>query len=326
MFVNRWQQSLVLAVVSVIVGGCSSPYKYTPRTGAEVESNNRVESQSVYTSQSGQSATVETIGVSSVLTAKQVKGQSLTADLPEQGIPKKDSVQSGVSKTGVEPVKPKQSVVEVSPVKSVSTSQENVAVNQSVDGCHSTYVVQAGDALSNIAFRCRVEMEELAKANALKYPYSLSIGQVLTIPESLLPVATVRSSDNALKSKMGQEWRLPMKTNIPHKFITDAKGLAVLEFYGVSGDRINAVASGKVVYSGNGILNFGWMVVVKHPDDFMSVYAHNSSVLVKEGDEVDAGQFIAVLGATGQTTKPKLYLEARFKGRKVDIRQIFSQL
>lgn len=121
-----------------------------------------------------------------------------------------------------------------------------------------------------------------------------------------------------------QPWIWPMHRGLSYRFLRDHAGLSVLEVYGVPGQKVKAVASGKVVYSGNGIINYGWMLVIKHDNDYMSIYAHNSALLVKEGDTVKAGQNVAAMGGTGNTKRPKLYLEARYQGRKVDIKKVLK--
>ncbi|WEJ61545.1 peptidoglycan DD-metalloendopeptidase family protein [Thiomicrorhabdus lithotrophica] len=126
------------------------------------------------------------------------------------------------------------------------------------------------------------------------------------------------------KSTKKQPWVWPMHKGLSYRFLRDHAGLYVLEVYGVPGQKVKAVANGKVVYSGNGIINYGWMLVIKHDNDYMSIYAHNSALLVKEGDTVEAGQYVATMGGTGNTKRPKLYLEARYQGRKVDIKKVLK--
>jgi len=134
---------------------------------------------------------------------------------------------------------------------------------------------------------------------------------------------TAKAIERTKKSSVSKssKWQWPMHNGLDYRYRRDKAGLSVLEIYGIPGQKIRAVAPGKVVYSGNGIANYGWMLVIKHDNDYMSIYAHNSSLLVQEGDEVQAGQDIALLGATGATDRPKLYLEARFQGRKIDIKK-----
>ncbi len=134
-------------------------------------------------------------------------------------------------------------------------------------------------------------------------------------------MAIERSMSQKRFSSKSTRWQWPMHKGLSHRYRRDKAGLSVLEIYGIPGQSISAVAPGKVVYAGNGIANYGWMVVIKHDAEYMSIYAHNSSILVKEGDWVATGDEIALLGATGDTKEPKLYLEARLKGRKIDIKK-----
>ncbi|GAB6070248.1 hypothetical protein JCM30760_13450 [Thiomicrorhabdus hydrogeniphila] len=132
------------------------------------------------------------------------------------------------------------------------------------------------------------------------------------------------SKTHTKSNSKSNKWQWPMQKGLSYKYLRDSAGLSVLEIYGVPGQRVKAVASGKVVYAGDGIINYGWMLVIKHDNDYMSIYAHNSALLVKEGDSVDAGQTVATMGATGNTKRPKLYLEARYQGRKIDIKKMLK--
>lgn len=131
-------------------------------------------------------------------------------------------------------------------------------------------------------------------------------------------------SDKKKTSTKSRAWQWPMHKGLSYKYLRDHAGLSVLEIYGVPGQKVKAVAPGKVVYAGNGIINYGWMLVIKHDNDYMSIYAHNSALLVKEGETVKAGETVATMGATGNTKVPKLYLEARYQGRKIDIKKILK--
>ena len=72
-----------------------------------------------------------------------------------------------------------------------------------------------------------------------------------------------------------------------------------------------------MVYAGDGLLGYGNLVIVNHNEHFLSAYAHNRKVLVKEGDDVSAGQIIAELGSSG-TDRPKLHFEIRKNGNPVN--------
>lgn len=146
---------------------------------------------------------------------------------------------------------------------------------------------------------------------------------VAKAPRQTTAKALVRTDKKNQKNK-SKAWQWPMHKGLSYKYLRDHAGLSVLEIYGVPGQKVKAVASGKVVYAGNGIINYGWMLVIKHDNDYMSIYAHNSALLVKEGDTVKAGDTVATMGATGNTKVPKLYLEARYQGRKIDIKKMLK--
>jgi len=71
------------------------------------------------------------------------------------------------------------------------------------------------------------------------------------------------------------------------------------------------------VYAGRGLLGYGEMIIIKHDETYLSAYAHNSRLLVKEGERVKLGQNIAEMGSTG-TDRVKLHFEIRRKGQPVD--------
>lgn len=92
------------------------------------------------------------------------------------------------------------------------------------------------------------------------------------------------------------------------------KGIAIA---GKLGQPVLASAPGRVIFSGTGIRGFGKLIVIKHNNTFLSVYAHNNELLVKEGQNVARGQKIAEMGAT-DTDRVKLHFEIRRYGKPVD--------
>ena len=78
-----------------------------------------------------------------------------------------------------------------------------------------------------------------------------------------------------------------------------------------------AAMPGKVVYSGNGLRGLGQLLIIKHDDHFLSAYAHNQELMVKEGQHVKQGQIVAKMGSTGSNTA-KLHFEIRYKGQAVN--------
>lgn len=111
------------------------------------------------------------------------------------------------------------------------------------------------------------------------------------------------------------EWGWPVGGKIIAGFNeTSSKGV---DLAGKPGDPVLAAASGRVVYAGTGLRGYGKLVIVKHDNSYLSAYAHNQSLLVKEGQAVSKGQKIAELGDT-DSDRPKLHFEIRRQGKPVD--------
>lgn len=90
-----------------------------------------------------------------------------------------------------------------------------------------------------------------------------------------------------------------------------------LDIHGKLGQPIHAARSGRVVYAGTGLKGFGLIAIVKHDESYLSAYGHNDRLLVREGDEVMAGQQIAAMGL-GPENLPLLYFEVRRNGKPID--------
>lgn len=111
------------------------------------------------------------------------------------------------------------------------------------------------------------------------------------------------------------DWLWPTKGKVVGNFSESSnKGLDIA---GVTGQSIQAAASGKVIYSGSDLRGYGKLVIIKHSQNYLSVYAHNSQILVKEGQQVSRGQKIAEMGNTDSSTV-KLHFEIRHQGKSVD--------
>ena len=97
-----------------------------------------------------------------------------------------------------------------------------------------------------------------------------------------------------------------------------------IDIAGSTGQAINAAAPGKVIYSGSDLRGYGKLVIIKHNKTYLSVYAHNSKILVKEGQNIAAGQKIAEMGNT-DATSTKLHFEIRRLGKSVDPAKYLAQ-
>jgi lipoprotein NlpD len=92
------------------------------------------------------------------------------------------------------------------------------------------------------------------------------------------------------------------------------KGVAIA---GSAGQAVVASAAGKVVHAGNGLRGYGKLIIIKHNSTFLSAYAHNREILVKEGQQVTRGQKIAEMGST-DAERVSLHFEIRRLGKPVD--------
>ncbi|MBP5997390.1 MAG: peptidoglycan DD-metalloendopeptidase family protein [Azonexus sp.] len=126
-------------------------------------------------------------------------------------------------------------------------------------------------------------------------------------PEPRAEPAAVGSDDVA--------WQWPSSGKVTNGY-SDA-GNKGLDFGGKSGDPVQAAADGKVVYAGAGLRGYGELVIVKHNATFLSAYAHNRKILVKEGQQVTRGQKIAEMGNT-DSESVKLHFEIRKQGKPID--------
>lgn len=113
---------------------------------------------------------------------------------------------------------------------------------------------------------------------------------------------------------LSTDWIWPANGKILSTFSKNSKGVKIS---GQSGEAVLASASGAVVYSGNGLRGYGNLIIIKHNDTYLSAYAHNSKILVKEGDSVTKGQKIAEMGNTDSDTV-QLHFEIRKNGKPVD--------
>ena len=112
----------------------------------------------------------------------------------------------------------------------------------------------------------------------------------------------------------GVAWSWPVAGRVMQDFTGNTRGV---DLSGKVGDPVLAAASGRVMYAGNAMRGLGNLIIIKHNDNYLSAYAHNSKLLVKEGQSVARGQRIADLGQS-DTDRPKLHFEIRRQGRPVD--------
>ena len=112
------------------------------------------------------------------------------------------------------------------------------------------------------------------------------------------------------------EFAWPAKGEVIVAF-DEAKNRKGIDLAGGAGDPVLAAAEGKVVYAGEGLRGYGKLIIIKHNNTFLTAYAHNQSILVKEDQSVKKGQKIAEMGSS-DSDRVKLHFEIRERGRPVD--------
>jgi lipoprotein NlpD len=164
----------------------------------------------------------------------------------------------------------------------------------------------------------------LSEPKAMREPYSLEALNRTTAkptittteikPAENKPAETKPTDTNATGDE-AINWTWPTQGTITAAFNeANNKGIDIA---GKAGQAINAASAGKVIYSGSDLRGYGKLVIVKHNKTYLSVYAHNSKIVVKEGQTVAAGQKIAEMGNT-DSNSVKLHFEIRRLGKSVD--------
>jgi lipoprotein NlpD len=214
-----------------------------------------------------------------------------------------------------------------------------VAVPQSVP--EGFYAVKRGDTLYSIALEHGADYREVAQWNSLDDPTRLRVGQVLRVkppPEPSVqigsgliagrvesrPLEAQKPVPAVVPPMVREEPKLEVQ---PLQFMWPAKGKVLagfaeprhkgIDIEGKIGDPVIAAAAGRVTYVGSGIPGLGKLVVIRHDQGFITVYAHNKDILVKEQQSVTRGQKIAELG-NSDAERPKLHFQIRKGSAAVD--------
>ena len=134
--------------------------------------------------------------------------------------------------------------------------------------------------------------------------------------------AVPKSASNLDTANETITWAWPAKGKVITQFndTANAKGI---DIGGTQGQPIMAAANGKVIYTGSDLRGYGKLVIIKHDKNYLSVYAHNSKILVKEGATVNRGDKISEMGNT-DTDAVKLHFEIRQQGKSVDPMKFLS--
>jgi len=227
----------------------------------------------------------------------------------------------------------------------------------------SEYIVKKGETLYSISWRANVDINSLATFNKLVSPYKIYPGQKLFLVKNSTqatsnvahnekqqtkkqirikkPVASDKkqaygknvrgqklnnktSANGTSFSQKIRSWLWPVNGKVIEGFSTAKQGNKGINIAGIRGDSVKSTADGQVVYAGDALRGYGQLIIVKHNDDYLSAYAHNDSILVKEQQLVKAGQVIAKMGDT-DAERVMLHFEVRFRGKSVNPMKYLSK-
>lgn len=235
------------------------------------------------------------------------------------------------------------------PDKNGSSGSTNNATVSSIprSGYHR---VNRGETLFSIAFRYGMDYREVADLNHISSPYTIYPKQKIWLKKrgrqtvktasspqrnvvSNTPKPAVSASDIQLQKKVNipektnssdsqnsekvSSWRWPIDGTVVRGFSNNGVSSKGIDIKGQKGNLVKAVADGTVVYAGSGLIGYGNLVIVKHNDVYLSAYAYNERILVKEEQHVKAGDALAVIGGKGNE-RPLLHFEIRRDGQPID--------
>jgi lipoprotein NlpD len=207
------------------------------------------------------------------------------------------------------------------------------------------HTVQPGETLYEVAWRYDKDYRDLATINRIAPPYAIHPGEQIQLNGKAIarPVAQqsvfAPSAQSAVQRGPSvfapqhkktppvslkvdrreptgsvKRWHWPLYKRIAGNVQSVEKGIDIA---GVYQQSVLAAANGKVVYAGNGVRGYGYLILLKHNAQYLTTYAYNNQLLVQEGDWVKAGQPIARMGKM-DSGKAMLHFEIRKAGRAVN--------
>lgn len=207
---------------------------------------------------------------------------------------------------------PQADTAAVTPLKPVAPVAESQPMGANSAQGQSGSLLKTQPKAGKIAYSAEAEAAPLVialkpEAAAPKTP---PVEQTPKVPEDKKPAPSAGADDEDL------EWAWPAKGKVIATF-NEASNLKGVDIAGKMGQPVFATAPGKVVYSGSGLRGYGKLVIIKHNKTYLSAYAHNSQILVKEGQSVTKGQRIAEMGDS-DADQVKLHFEIRRLGKPMD--------
>ncbi|MDX2427970.1 MAG: peptidoglycan DD-metalloendopeptidase family protein [Xanthomonadales bacterium] len=202
------------------------------------------------------------------------------------------------------------------------------------NGILSPYTIYPGQKLqlkSTVASVASRDSSSKVQINTVKTPGQVTTKTVQTpkastsINKKPAKTATVATPGDTTKSESttatkkadSKSWKWPTSGRVIRGFVADDPARNGLDIAGKEGQPVISSSAGQVVYSGNGLIGYGELIIIKHSDKMLSAYAHNRVRLVKEGDQVWSGQKIAEMGRNSSDEKI-LHFEIRVLGKPVN--------
>ncbi|WP_131667255.1 M23 family metallopeptidase [Psychrobacter pygoscelis] len=223
--------------------------------------------------------------------------------------------------------------------------QSSPKITTNAQGVPNYYRVQRGDTVSQIAARYGLNYRHIGAINGLDSQYTIYSGQWLklwqgdnsarsntrntsrTSPSrtSLPPMQSTPTSPSYGSTAADTKGYIYPTSNQIIRNFDERSGVMGMWFAGREGDPVVASQSGVVLYAGDGLPEYGNLIMIRHGQDYITAYAHNSQLLVQEGDQVQRGQQIATMGRTGQTDQVALEFQVRHKGNPIDPRSTLGR-
>lgn len=233
-----------------------------------------------------------------------------------------------------------------------SPSQTGPKITTNAQGVPNYHLVKRGDTVGQIAERYNLNYRQVGALNALDSKYTIYSGQWLklwqggtstpsrnnnynraantpvptrptyTPPATSSPAPSSPAYEVTANSTSGYEY--PSRNQVVRNFDASSGNMGMW-FAGKEGDPVIASQAGTVLYSGNGLPEYGNLIMIRHSENYITAYAHNSQLLVKEGDQVQRAQRIASMGSSGQTNQVGLEFQVRLNGNPIDPRAVLGR-
>jgi murein DD-endopeptidase MepM/ murein hydrolase activator NlpD len=202
---------------------------------------------------------------------------------------------------------------------------EKPSPTQGVKGVY--HVVERHQTLYRICKTYRVDLKEVASLNRIADPSKIETGQRIFMPgvKKVLKVEIYIDDVAAEQAEAGKTaykkldfiWPVEGKISNPFEGAENRRHQGI-DISSAMGTPIKASNAGKVIYSNNGIKGYGNLIILRHSEEYVTVYAHNQVNLVEEGAWAEKGQIIGKVGQTGKATGPHLHFEIRKNNKALD--------